>query len=54
MNSPKGQLTLGILIFQDLAVVGLVLIVPMLARGAGSALGIAKGIGTAALIVVPS
>ena len=52
MSSPKGQLTLGILIFQDLAVVGLVLVVPMLAGGAGSALGIAKGLGTAAAIVV--
>lgn len=52
MSSPKGQLTLGILIFQDLAVVGLVLIVPMLGGGAGSALGIARGLGIAALIVV--
>jgi len=52
VNSPKGQLTLGILIFQDLAVVALVLIVPMLGGGAGSALGIAKGLGTAAVIVV--
>jgi CPA2 family monovalent cation:H+ antiporter-2 len=52
VNSPKGQLTLGILIFQDLAVVALVLIVPMLGGGAGSALGIAKGLGTAAIIVV--
>jgi monovalent cation:H+ antiporter-2, CPA2 family len=52
MNSPKGQLTLGILIFQDLAVVALVLVVPMLGGSAGSALGIAKGLGTAAVIVV--
>ncbi|MFL6245259.1 MAG: cation:proton antiporter [Thermoanaerobaculia bacterium] len=52
VSTPKGQLTLGILIFQDLAVVGLVLVVPMLAGGAGSALGIAKGLGTAAIIVV--
>ncbi|HEU4889867.1 MAG TPA: cation:proton antiporter [Thermoanaerobaculia bacterium] len=52
VNSPKGQLTLGILIFQDLAVVGLVLVVPMLGGGAGSALGIAKGLGIAAVIVV--
>lgn len=52
VSSPKGQLTLGILIFQDLAVVGLVLVVPMLGGGAGSALGIAKGLGIAAVIVV--
>lgn len=52
VSSPKGQLTLGILIFQDLAVVGLVLIVPMLGGGAGSALGIARGLGIAAAIVV--
>lgn len=52
VTSPKGQLTLGILIFQDLAIVALVLIVPMLAGGAGSTLGIVKGLATAALIVV--
>jgi CPA2 family monovalent cation:H+ antiporter-2 len=52
VTSPKGQLTLGILIFQDLAIVALVLIVPMLAGGAGSAMGIVKGLGTAAVIVV--
>lgn len=52
VSTPKGQLTLGVLIFQDLAVVGLVLIVPMLNGRAGTALGIAQGIGTAAVIVV--
>jgi CPA2 family monovalent cation:H+ antiporter-2 len=52
LTTPKGQLTLGILIFQDLAIVGLVLILPMLAGNAGSALGVARGLGTAALIVV--
>ncbi|HEV7765107.1 MAG TPA: cation:proton antiporter [Thermoanaerobaculia bacterium] len=52
ITTPKGQLALGILIFQDLAIVGLVLIVPMLAGGAGSTLGIVKGLGTAAVIVV--
>jgi CPA2 family monovalent cation:H+ antiporter-2 len=52
LTAPKGQLALGILIFQDLAIVGLVLIVPMLAGGAGSALGIARGLGVAAMIVV--
>jgi CPA2 family monovalent cation:H+ antiporter-2 len=52
VSSPKGQLTLGILIFQDLAIVGLVLVLPMLAGDAGSMLGVAKGLGLAALIVV--
>jgi CPA2 family monovalent cation:H+ antiporter-2 len=52
LTSPKGQLTLGILIFQDLAIVGLVLILPMLSRSGGSALGVARGLGIAALIVV--
>jgi CPA2 family monovalent cation:H+ antiporter-2 len=52
IGSPKGQLTLGILIFQDLAIVGLVLILPMLTGDAGSLLGVAKGLGVAAVIVV--
>jgi monovalent cation:H+ antiporter-2, CPA2 family len=52
LTTPKGQLALGILIFQDLAIVGLVLIVPMLGGGAGSASGIARGLGVAAIIVV--
>src|SRR5690349_4526095 len=52
VTSPKGQLTLGILIFQDLAIVALVLVVPMLAGGAGSMFGIVKALVTAAVIVV--
>ncbi len=52
MGSQQGQLSLGILIFQDLAIVGLVLILPMLAGDAGSMLGVAKGLGLAAVIVV--
>lgn len=52
LASPKGQLSLGILIFQDLAIVALVLIFPLLAGGGGSAIAIARGLGTAALIVV--
>jgi CPA2 family monovalent cation:H+ antiporter-2 len=52
VNAPKGQLTLGILIFQDLAVVALVLLVPMLNGGAGSALGIFMSLVKAAVIVV--
>jgi CPA2 family monovalent cation:H+ antiporter-2 len=52
VSSTKGQLALGILIFQDLAIVGLVLILPMLAGDAGSVLGVAKGLALAAFIVV--
>jgi CPA2 family monovalent cation:H+ antiporter-2 len=51
LGTPKGQLSLGILIFQDLAIVGLVLMMPLLARGKGSTLEIVRGLGIAALIV---
>lgn len=52
-----GEAALGILIFQDLAVVAMVLVVPMLgggpdgAEGGGSAAGIALALGKAAAIV---
>lgn len=52
VTSAKGQLSLGILIFQDLAIVALVLVLPLLAGGAGSPLAIARGLGIAVLIVV--
>ena len=48
----KGQLSLGILIFQDLAIVGLVLIVPLLAGNGGSAIDIVRNLAVAAVIVV--
>ena len=51
-NSDGGQGSLGILIFQDLAVVAMVLIVPMLGGEGGTALGLTFAIGKAALIVV--
>ena len=51
-TTPKGQLALGILIFQDLAIVALVLVLPLLAGEGGSPLAIARGLGTAAVIVV--
>ncbi|HEX8618499.1 MAG TPA: cation:proton antiporter, partial [Thermoanaerobaculia bacterium] len=51
LGTAKGQLSLGILIFQDLAIVGLVLVLPLLARGGGSPLLIVRGLGIAALIV---
>lgn len=52
VTSPKGQLSLGILIFQDLAIVGLVLVLPLLSGGGGSTTAILRGLGIAALIVV--
>ncbi|MEA2462599.1 MAG: monovalent cation:H+ antiporter-2, family, partial [Acidobacteriota bacterium] len=51
LGTAKGQLSLGILIFQDLAIVGIVLLMPLLGRGSGSTLEIARGLGIAALIV---
>lgn len=51
LATAKGQLSLGILIFQDLAIVGLVLIMPLLARGGGSTLDILRGLAIAAMIV---
>ena len=50
--SVKGQLSLGILIFQDLAIVALVLVLPLLAGGSGSMMDIGRGLGVAALIIV--
>lgn len=51
-NSPHGQVALGLLIFQDLAVIVMVLLVPMLAGGGGSAGAIAWALGKAAAIIV--
>lgn len=39
-NSPIGNVSLGVLIFQDLAVVVMVLLIPMLGEGGGSTLGL--------------
>jgi CPA2 family monovalent cation:H+ antiporter-2 len=47
----KGQLALGILIFQDLAIVALVLVVPMLGSGGGSLLDVARALGMAVGII---
>ena len=50
-NEPPGRVALGILIFQDLAVVAMVILVPILG-GAGAGLGgIALSLGSAALII---
>ena len=50
-NEPPGRVSLGILIFQDLAVVGMVILVPILG-GAGASLGdVVISLGSAALII---
>ncbi len=51
-SSEHGQATLGILIFQDLAVVAMVLVVPMMGGAGGSALDIGWALAKAGLIIV--
>jgi len=55
-DTPGGQVALGILIFQDLAVVGMVLLIPMLAGEGGGALelgwALAKAAGIVALVLL--
>jgi CPA2 family monovalent cation:H+ antiporter-2 len=50
-ESKAGQVALGILIFQDLAVVAMVLLVPMLGGQGGSAWEVARALGTAGLLI---
>ncbi|UBV41997.1 cation:proton antiporter [Deinococcus taeanensis] len=50
-NTRTGQVSLGILIFQDLAVVLMVLLVPMLAGQGGGVAGVALALGKAAGII---
>ncbi|MEM1054991.1 MAG: cation:proton antiporter [Bacteroidota bacterium] len=54
-NAPHGQASVGVLIFQDLAVIVMVLLVPALGSGEGgqsvSGLELAQALGTAALII---
>ena len=51
LGTPHGRLALGILVFQDLCVVPMILAVPFLAGGGGSTQEIALTIGTAAIIL---
>ena len=51
-NTEPGQASLGILIFQDLAIIVMVLLVPMLAGEAGSPMEIVYALGKAGLIIV--
>lgn len=50
-DSSVGRSTLGMLIFQDLAVVAMVLVVPMLGGAGGSGVGIAWALGKAAVLI---
>lgn len=50
--SPIGNVSLGVLIFQDLAVVVMVLLIPMLGEGGGSAAGLAWALLKAAGLIV--
>jgi CPA2 family monovalent cation:H+ antiporter-2 len=52
VDAPHGRLTLGILIFQDLCVVPMILLVPALGGRGGGWLAIARALLTAAIVVV--
>ncbi|MBD8868670.1 cation:proton antiporter [Nocardioides donggukensis] len=52
MNTDRGRLALAVLIFQDLAVVAMVLVVPVLGTGStGGLLALARALGVAVLVV---
>ncbi|HEX8385347.1 MAG TPA: cation:proton antiporter, partial [Rubricoccaceae bacterium] len=50
-DTPAGRLSLAVLVFQDLAIVGMVLVVPVLAGRGGTAAEIAVVFGKAALLI---
>jgi monovalent cation:H+ antiporter-2, CPA2 family len=56
MGTPAGRATIAILVFQDLAAVAMILLVPMLAGKGGSPLAVAwalaKAVGTIAVVLV--
>jgi CPA2 family monovalent cation:H+ antiporter-2 len=51
-NTTGGQISLGVLIFQDLAIIVMALLVPMLGGGGGSSFDVAVALGTAALLII--
>jgi CPA2 family monovalent cation:H+ antiporter-2 len=51
-RGPEGSFSVGVLIFQDLAIVPMVLLVPMLGSGGGSLADVALALGKAAAIIV--
>ena len=52
IDSPVGNVSLGVLIFQDLAVVVMVLLIPMLGEGGGSALELVGALLIAGALIV--
>ncbi len=50
-NTPQGQVALGLLLFQDLAIVVMVLLLPMLSGDGGSALQVLRALGVAAAVI---
>jgi CPA2 family monovalent cation:H+ antiporter-2 len=51
-DTPTGQLALALLIFQDLAIIGMVLLVPILAGESGTPLDVGIVLGKAALLIL--
>jgi CPA2 family monovalent cation:H+ antiporter-2 len=51
-DTPAGQLSLAMLIFQDLAIVAMILVIPMLAGTGGSGWAVAGALGRAVLVIV--
>src|SRR5699024_7807025 len=51
-DTPAGQLSLGVLIFQDLAIIIMVLLIPFLAEDSGTQTNILWALGKAFLIIV--
>ncbi|HWH13510.1 MAG TPA: cation:proton antiporter, partial [Miltoncostaeaceae bacterium] len=51
MRAPHGQAALGLLLFQDLAIVAMVLVVPMLGTGGGSLLDLGDAVVRGVLVV---
>jgi CPA2 family monovalent cation:H+ antiporter-2 len=50
-DTPAGQLSLAMLIFQDLAIVAMILVIPMLGGAGGSGWAVAGALGRAALVI---
>jgi monovalent cation:H+ antiporter-2, CPA2 family len=51
MTSTGGQLSVAVLVFEDIAVVAMVLLVPMLGTEGGSGLEVLQALGTAAVVI---
>jgi CPA2 family monovalent cation:H+ antiporter-2 len=51
-DTPSGQLSLAMLIFQDLAIVAMILLIPMLAGTGGSGWAVAGALGRAVAVIV--